>query len=55
MECEFCQVPADSLLYRACMTNYTEPDRNREPLLCDQCAETYQEYWEERWNEFYSH
>lgn len=48
-------------LYRSAMTAYhfdgqmgSEEDPNKPMALCDSCWEDYREYWQSKWNEYYS-
>lgn len=39
---------------RSCRTKYHDEEMNKNPILCERCAEYYSEYWDDMWREYYS-
>jgi len=52
MKCEYCGNPGATK--RKCRTMYADDTKNVDPVLCDECATGYNEYWDEMWAEYYS-
>jgi hypothetical protein len=38
----------------SCRTQYANSESNVSPVLCEDCAKAYNDYWDEMWNEYYS-
>jgi len=51
---ECCRRPDVPAQERPCMTAYHDPKMNTKPVLCDECAQEYHDYWQERWDEYYA-
>lgn len=52
MECDYCSIPSDDLRYQDCQSNYCEEEKNIDPLLCNECAIQYKDYWVEQWLQY---
>lgn len=37
-----------------CRTQYCNAEQNISPVLCEECAKEYNDYWDEMWNEYWS-
>lgn len=50
--CERCGAyPAERV---PCRTAYADAKENESPMLCAPCAEEYNDYWDERWADYYN-
>lgn len=50
--CEQCGNPQCEMI--PCRTMYSDNSRNVSPILCKVCAKEYNDYWDERWSDYYS-
>lgn len=37
----------------ACRTQYADETQNTSPVLCQDCKDAYNEYWDGMWEEYY--
>lgn len=37
-----------------CRTSYSDNSLNKSPILCRDCEDAYNEYWDDMWNEYWS-
>lgn len=58
IKCEHCQEEHESVQPRSAMTSYhwngTGDNPNADVVLCDLCWGDYRDYWQERWDDYYS-
>lgn len=52
MICERCGYYHYTVARRTAATAYSDPRANTPPLLCDDCAEAYYDYWQIQWDEY---